>query len=111
MNLLIRLVVSTLAVLAASKIVAGITVDSTVTALVVAIVLGLLNTFVAPVLKFLTLPITILTLGLFYLLINVAMVFLTSYLVEGFQVEGFVAAFLFGLVVSLVSWLLGLFLD
>ncbi len=111
MNLIIRLVISTLSVYAASRILSGVVLDSLTTAIVVAIVLGLLNTFIKPVLQLLALPITILTLGLFYFVINVLMIYLTDYLVDGFAVSGFITALLFSLVISLISWFLGLFLD
>jgi putative membrane protein len=111
MGLIIRLVVSTLAVLVASKVIPGIQVDSIGTAIVVAIVLGILNTFLRPILQILALPITILTLGLFYFVINVLMVYLAANLVDGFLVSGFIAALLFSLVVSVVSGILGMFLD
>jgi putative membrane protein len=111
MGLIIRLVISTLAVLVASKVIPGIEVDSIGTAIVVAIVLGILNTFLRPILQILALPITILTLGLFYFVINVLMVYLAANLVDGFLVTGFIAALLFSLVVSIVSGILGMFLD
>ncbi len=111
MRLLIRLVISTLAVLVAGKIIDGVTLDTTVDALVVAIVFGLLNTFLKPVLQLLALPITILTLGIFYLVVNVFIVYITDYLVAGFTVAGFFPALFFSIVVALVSWALGLFLD
>jgi len=111
MNLLIRLVVSTLAVLVAAHLIPGVGVASFTTAVVVAIVLGILNTFLKPVLQILALPITILTLGLFYFVINVLIIYLAAYLVSGFSVDGFIAALLFGFVVSIVSAILGMFLD
>ena len=110
-NLIIRLIVSTVVVIAASRILQGFYVDSTQTAIIVAIVMGLLNTFVKPVLQFLSLPITILTLGLFYFVVNVLMVYLCAYLVDGFSVSGFIAALLFSLGLSLAQGIVGLFLD
>jgi putative membrane protein len=111
MKLLLRLVISTLAVLVAAHLVPGVVVSSTGTAIIVAIVLGLLNTFLKPVLQILALPITILTLGLFYFVVNVFIIYLASSLVDGFSVTGFIPALLFGLVVSVVSAILGMFLD
>jgi putative membrane protein len=111
MNLIIRLVISTLAVLVAAHLIPGVGVASLTTAIVVAIVLGILNTFLKPVLQILALPITILTLGLFYFVINVLIIYLAAYLVSGFSVDGFIAALLFGFVVSVVSAILGMFLD
>jgi len=111
MNLLIRLIISTLAIVAAAKFVPGVAVDSWTTAVIVAIVLGILNTFLKPILQILALPITILTLGLFYFVINVLIIYLAANLVTGFSVTGFIPALLFGLVVSVVSGILGMFLD
>ncbi|MCF0057646.1 phage holin family protein [Dyadobacter sp. CY356] len=111
MNLLIRLLISTLAIYAAAHFVPGVTVNGWTTAFVVAIVLGLLNTFLKPVLQILALPITILTLGLFYFVINVFIIYLASYFVDGFAISGFISALIFGFVVSVVSAVLGMFLD
>jgi putative membrane protein len=111
MSLLIRLVISTLAILVAANIIPGITVDGISTAVIVAIVLGILNTFLKPILQILALPITIVTLGLFYFVVNVLIIYLVANLVDGFGVSGFFAALLFSFVVSVVSGILGMFLD
>lgn len=103
MNLLINLLVSTIAVLIASYILPGVKVNSISTALAVAIVLGVVNMFVKPVLLILTFPITILTLGIFALAINALLVLLVSEIVPGFRVESFLAALLFSLVVSITT--------
>lgn len=106
MGLIIRLLISAVAVLIASYIIPGVTVTSFGTALIVAIVLGLLNAIVKPILVILTIPITILTLGLFYLVINVLMVYLAASLVSGFAVSGFIAALLFSILVTIVTWVI-----
>ena len=111
MKLLLRLVISTLAILVAANVVPGVFVASTTTAIIVAIVLGVLNTFLKPVLQILALPITILTLGLFYFVVNVFIIYLATFLVDGFAISNFISALLFGLVVSIVSAILGMFLD
>jgi putative membrane protein len=103
MKLLIRLAVSTLAVFIAAYVLPGINVDSWVTALVVAVILGLLNAVLRPVLVLLTLPATILSLGLFILVINAIIVLLVAWLVPGFAVVSFWWALGFSLVVSIVS--------
>ncbi len=103
MKLILRLVASTLSVFTAAYIIPGVTVDSWKTALIVALVLGFLNMFIKPILVILTLPVTILTLGIFYLLINALMVIITASLVSGFQVDSIVAALLFGILVSVVN--------
>lgn len=107
MGLLIRILISAVAVYLAARFVPGISISGGIgTALIVAIVLGLLNAFLKPILVLLTIPITIITLGLFYLVINVLMVYLTANLVSGFAVNGFIAALLFSIVVSIVTWVI-----
>lgn len=111
MRLLIRLIIITLGVLVAVNIVDGVDVPGTQEAVVVAVVFGLLNAFLKPVLQLLALPVTILTLGIFYFVINVFIVYLTAFIVPSFTVEGFFPALFFSIIVSIVSWLLGIFLD
>ncbi len=77
--------------------------------MIAAIVLGLVNALVRPILTILTLPITILTLGLFYLLVNGFVFFLASKIVPGFEVAGFWWAVLGALVVGVISWFIGAF--
>lgn len=103
MMIILNLVLSAIAVFITAYLLPGVTVDSFVTAVIVAVVLGVLNALVKPVLLLLTLPITILTLGLFALVINIIMIFLTSALVPGFEVSGLISAILFGLILSLIS--------
>jgi putative membrane protein len=111
MRLIIRLLISTLAILIAANLIPGVVVASTTTAIIVAIVLGILNTILKPVLQILALPITIMTLGLFYFVVNVFIIYLATYLVDGFSISGFIPALLFGFVVSIISGILGMFLD
>lgn len=107
MGLIIRILISAVAVYVASLFIPGISVSGgPTTYLIVAVVLGLLNAFVKPILTVLTIPITVITLGLFLLVINVLMVYLTDYLVSGFHVSGFIAALLFSFVVSIVTALI-----
>lgn len=103
MKLLIRLLSNGFAVFVTAYILPGITVDTFVTALVVSVILGVANTCIKPILILLTLPITIITLGLFTFVINAFLVLLVGTIVPGFQVDGFVSALLFSLVLSLVS--------
>lgn len=110
-SILIRLVVSTLVVIAADRVLEDFRVDSIQTAIIVAIVMGLLNTFVKPVLQFLSIPITILTLGIFYFVVNAAVVYLCAYLVDGFSVSNFLAALLFSIGLSIAQTIAGWFLD
>lgn len=80
----------------------GVHINDWRTALIVAIVMGLLNIFIKPIIVILTLPISILTLGLFLFLINAAMIYLTAEFVGGFQVDGLFPALLFSLIYSVV---------
>ena len=102
-------VVSALAILITAYVLPGVHVDGLVTALILAVVLGAISVFLRPILIFLTLPITILTLGLFVLIINGLLVMLASYIVPGFTVDSFWWAFLFGIVLSILSSLLHIF--
>ncbi len=111
MNLLLRLVFSTVAIIVAANLLDGVVVTNVTTALIAAIVLGFLNAFVRPVLQILALPITILTLGLFYFVINIFMVYIAAALVDGFAVSNFISAALFALIVAVISGILGMFLD
>ena len=105
MGFLLRVVVNALAIMLAASIVPGIAVDGLVSALAAAVLLGLINAFVRPVLLILTLPITLLTLGLFLLVLNGLCFWLVAWLVKGFHVAGFGSALLGALVVSVVSWI------
>lgn len=112
MNLLKKLLISTIIVLLLSYFLKpGVQVDNIATALIVAVVLGLLNTFVKPVLVFFTLPITFFTLGLFLLVINTVMVYVCDYLVDGFEVNSFLTAMLFSILLSVSQWILYKFIK
>jgi putative membrane protein len=104
MQLLIRLLVNALAILLVAYFVPGVAVSSFLTALVVALVLGLLNVIIKPILVILTLPINILTLGLFTLVINALLFWFASTFISGFSVSGFAAAFFGALIVSAVNF-------
>lgn len=106
MKILVRLIISTIAVLVTDLLLPGIHADDFVTGLLIAVVLALLNTLLRPLLIILTLPITILTLGLFLLAINAAMVLLADKLIDGFTVDSFWWALGFSLVLSIVQGLL-----
>jgi putative membrane protein len=104
--IIIRWFVRALIIMVAAYIIPGVFVGSFWVALVAALVLGLLNFLVRPVLLILTLPITILTLGLFSLVINGLMILLLAALVPGFSVAGLWSAILFSLVVSLANYII-----
>ena len=106
---LIHWLVIALALWVTAYILPGVNFDSTTALAIAAIVLGLINAVIRPILTILTLPITILTLGLFYLLVNGFVFFLASKIVPGFEVAGFWWAVLGAFVVGLISWFVGSF--
>lgn len=115
MKLLLRWVASAIAVAVAVEVLAGITYDGRISTLaVVALLLGLVNSLVRPVLKMLSCGLIVLTLGLFLLVINAAMLLLAAWLARelgyGFQVDGFVTALVGSLLISVVSWGISLLL-
>lgn len=107
MKVILRLLVYTCAVLITAWLLPGVTVENFVTALMVAIALAILNTFIRPVLVFLTIPVTIFTLGLFLLVINALIIILISKIVPGFMVDGFWWALLFSVILSIIAALFG----
>jgi putative membrane protein len=100
---IIKLIVSTIAVFATAYLLPGVSVDSFVTALLVAAILGLMNSFLRPLLVILTIPVTVFTFGLFILFINAGLVILTSRIIDGFHVSGFWPAFFFSIVLSVIT--------
>lgn len=103
LTLITKILISALGLLVAAYLVPGIEVTSLYIAIVVAIILGLLNLIVRPVLIVLTLPITIVTLGLFIFVINAALFAFVASFVEGFSVSGFIPALLGSLIVTVIS--------
>ncbi len=103
MLLFIKWIISALAILFAAYLIPGITVGGLWIALVLVLVLGFLNLTVRPILIFLTLPINILTLGLFAFVINAVIVLFTATFIKDFYVESFFSALLFSLVLALIS--------
>ncbi|MGI6126261.1 MAG: phage holin family protein [Planifilum sp.] len=106
MGLIVRLLLNGLAVFLAAQLIPGIEVKGFGTALFAALILGIVNTFIRPVLVFFTLPISLLTLGLFTLVINALLFWLVGSLVTGFEVHGFLSAFFGAIIVSIISWVL-----
>lgn len=109
--LLTRWLVITAGILIASTILKGIHVDSLKTAIIAAAILGMINVVLRPVLLILTLPLTILTLGVFAFVLNALMLLLVAYFVPGFDVDGFFWAFLGALIISIVSWIANRFIS
>lgn len=94
-----------------AKYITGIKIDTFETSILVALAMGFANTFLKPILKLISFPITILTLGLFLLVINVIMVYLVAYFIKGFSVQGFIPPLIFSFVLSFFSTVVGWFLD
>ena len=107
MRWIINLLITAVVVYVLSKLLAPhVVINSFTTAIIFAIVLALLNTIVKPLLILLTLPFTIITLGLFLLVINVLIILLADHFVKGINIDGFLWAFIFGLLLSVVSTIL-----
>ncbi len=105
MKILVHWVLNALVIIVAAYILPGVSVDGFIPALLVAIVLGVLNAVIRPIFIILTLPITILTLGLFLFVINSTLVYVTSWLVPDFHVESFWWAFLYGIVLTILNFI------
>ena len=103
MSFLIKVLATAVAVYLTALILPGVTLRSVSTAIVVALVLAFLNAIVKPILVILTIPITVLTLGLFLLVINIIIVKLADAAIDGFAVRGWLTALFFSLIVSFVS--------
>ena len=107
MRFLLHWIVTALALAVAAYLIAGVRIDSWVALGVASLVLGIVNAVVRPVLVIMTLPVTILTLGLFYFVVNGITFGLAAYLVPGFEVDSLWAAILGAIVVGLTSWFVG----
>ena len=101
MKILLRLLVTAALVLLLSNLLTGVHVASFGTAVIVAVVLGLLNTFLKPILVFLTIPVTLITLGLFLLVINAGIILICDYFITEFHVDGFLTALIFSILLSI----------
>lgn len=112
MNFLIKIASTSLAVFLIATLMPGVAVQSLPMAILVSLILVLMNVYVKPILIFLTFPITIVTLGLFLLVINASIILITSYLLkDGFKVDGFWVALLFSIVLSMVTSLIDSLTD
>lgn len=106
MSIIIRWLIATVAIILTSYLLPGVTLAGFWTAVLVALVLGIINTVIKPLLIILTLPINILTLGLFTLIINALLIMLASSIVHGFSVSNFWTALLFSIVLSIFNYFL-----
>ncbi len=103
---ILQLLLTALAAYLSAKLTPGVSITSYWAAIIVALVLGLLNVFVKPILQFISIPVTVLTLGLFLLVINAVIILLASYLLNCFHVYGFWSALLYSVIFSVISWIL-----
>lgn len=103
MQIIIALALNAIALMATAYVVPGFKVDSFTTAVLAAVVLGVVNTFIRPILAFITAPLNIVTLGLFAFVINAVMLFLVSTFVPGLMIDGWTPAILASIVLSVVS--------
>ena len=103
MNLIIRLLITAAAAFLLTYVVPGVKFDGFTSAIIFAIVLGLLNLFVKPILSLFGLPLTIITLGLFALVINAVIILIADYFIDGMTIDGFWWAFIFSIALSLIT--------
>jgi putative membrane protein len=106
MRFLLKLLVSSLAVFFGAYILHGVYLDGFPTAILVALLMGFLNAFLKPILVVLTIPITLITFGLFLLVINASIIILADYALTGFAVDSFFTAVIYSIIVSVITWLL-----
>ena len=108
MNFLIKILISALAVILCSYLLPGVHIESFLSAIMVAIVLAVLNSILKPILVILTIPITVMTFGLFLLVINAIIIMIAGSFISGFIVDGFWWALIFSIILSFISYLLGI---
>lgn len=111
MNFFINIIVTAVAVLIASNLLPGVRVDAFTTSLLVALVLAFMNAIVKPILTILTIPITLLSMGLFLIVINGLIIILTDKLVDGFEVRNFWWALLFSFILSITTGILNMIIG
>lgn len=107
MNIILKILATAATLILVAYLVPGFAVASFYTALIVAVVLGLVNLIIKPIVVILTLPINILTLGLFTFVINALLLWFVASFIDGFSIDGFIPAFLGALIISIVSWIVG----
>ena len=106
MKTIVNILLSAVAVVIGAYLLPGIRISGFMDAIIVAVVISLINTFVKPVLVILTIPITIFTLGLFLFVIDAIVILLAGNLISGFQVDGFWPALIFSIILSVLTWIL-----
>ena len=112
MGIIAKLILSCIAIALSAWLTPGVSIPEVssgsgiITLIIVAVVLALLNTFIKPIIKLLALPVTMITLGLFLLVINALIILLCSWIVDSFAVEGFASALVFSIILSVITWIL-----
>jgi putative membrane protein len=106
MGFLLRLAANTLAILIVAWMLDGITVRDTLTGVIAGFVLALVNAIIKPILVILTLPLTILTLGLFYFVVNAICLAIAAWIVPGFEIDGILTTIIGALLISLFAWVI-----
>lgn len=109
--MIIRFLLTALVVYFLGEFLSGVRIEGLVSAGIFALILSLLNTFLKPVLKFFGLPFSMMTFGLFNLIINTIIILLTDYFVASVEIDGFFTAFIFGILLSIFSYLLNKIFD
>ena len=111
MNFIIRLLITAAVAYGLSMLLSGVHIDNFTTAIIFSLVLGILNILVKPILVLLTIPVTIITLGLFLLVINAIIILLADYFMSGVKVDGFLWALIFSVILSVISSALSSLLE
>lgn len=111
MKFVIRLLISAIALILVAYFIPGVSIDSFATVLLAALILGLINAFVRPIILILTLPINVLTLGLFTLIVNALMLWIVSVLLPGFSIVNFYQAILGALIYWLINWMISILFN
>lgn len=106
MKILLKLLVTSLAVYFSASLLKGVYLDGFPTAIMVAILIGFLNAFLKPILVLLTIPLTLISFGLFLVVINAVIIVLADYALDGFRVDSFLTAMIFSILVSVTTWIL-----
>ena len=111
MKIILRLLLNTGAIFGIAYYMPSVSVTDATTGFIVAIVYGLVNTFIRPIIKLLTLPISIITLGLFGIVINAFLTWLVVLVVPGFSIDGFLNYFIFAIALSIITTIIGWFVN
>jgi len=101
-----KLLINVFALFVVSYLVPGFSFDGATSIVVASVVIGVINTFIKPIIQIVALPISIITFGVFALVVNVALLMLAGWVVPGFHIDGFLSAFVASILLSLVSWFL-----